>query len=232
MAHRALELLHLDQPSFILDIGCGSGLSGEILTSEGHMWVGMDISESMLSIAIDREVEGDLLYADMGQGVPFRPGSFDAAVSISAIQWLCNAETADVTVDTRLKTFFETLYASLKRGGRAALQFYPKDDKQRDLICKAAIKAGFAAGILEDEPGTKHVKVYLVLEVGGTGGDITNTVKGLEGVEVQDGRVKRGKKQVETRKDYIMKKKERERKKGRVVKKDSKYTGRKRRIQF
>src|SRR5690606_9062670 len=73
MAHRALELLHLDQPSFILDIGCGSGRSGEIRTSEGHMWVGMDISESMLSIAIDREVEGDLLYADMGQGVPFRP---------------------------------------------------------------------------------------------------------------------------------------------------------------
>lgn len=197
------------------------------------MWVGMDISESMLSIAIDREVEGDLLYADMGQGVPFRPGSFDAAVSISAIQWLCNAETADVTVEERLKRFFETLYASLKRGGRAALQFYPKDDRQRDLICKSAIKAGFAAGLLEDEPGTKHVKVYLVLEVGGTGGDITNAVKDLEGVDVQDGRKKRaGKKDVETRKDYIMKKKERERKKGRVVKKDSKYTGRKRRIQF
>ena len=37
-----------DFPSFILDVGCGSGLSGEILTEEGHIWVGMDIAPSML----------------------------------------------------------------------------------------------------------------------------------------------------------------------------------------
>ena len=27
---------------------CGSGLSGEALTEDGHYWVGVDISESML----------------------------------------------------------------------------------------------------------------------------------------------------------------------------------------
>lgn len=27
---------------------CGSGLSGEALTEEGHYWVGVDISKSML----------------------------------------------------------------------------------------------------------------------------------------------------------------------------------------
>jgi len=50
MTYRALELLALpeDKPSFILDIGCGSGLSGEILEEEGHVWAGVDISPSML----------------------------------------------------------------------------------------------------------------------------------------------------------------------------------------
>jgi 18S rRNA (guanine1575-N7)-methyltransferase len=50
MTHRALELLALPegQSSFILDIGCGSGLSGEILEEEGHVWVGVDIAPSML----------------------------------------------------------------------------------------------------------------------------------------------------------------------------------------
>jgi 18S rRNA (guanine1575-N7)-methyltransferase len=50
MAYRALELLNLpeDEPAYILDIGCGSGLSGEILEEEGHIWVGMDIAPSML----------------------------------------------------------------------------------------------------------------------------------------------------------------------------------------
>ncbi len=55
MTHRALELLALPVPSaFILDIGCGSGLSGEILDEEGHVWVGMDIAPSMLGMSSRR----------------------------------------------------------------------------------------------------------------------------------------------------------------------------------
>lgn len=50
MTDRALELLQLpaDESCFLLDIGCGSGLSGEILDEDGHVWVGCDISPSML----------------------------------------------------------------------------------------------------------------------------------------------------------------------------------------
>ena len=52
MTYRALELLNLppDQPAFLLDIGCGSGLSGEILDEQGHVWVGVDVAPSMLGI--------------------------------------------------------------------------------------------------------------------------------------------------------------------------------------
>lgn len=50
MTYRALELLNLppDEPAFLLDIGCGSGLSGEILDEQGHVWVGVDVAPSML----------------------------------------------------------------------------------------------------------------------------------------------------------------------------------------
>lgn len=44
----------------ILDIGCGSGISGEEITDQGHFWVGVDISRDMLNVAIERESEGDL----------------------------------------------------------------------------------------------------------------------------------------------------------------------------
>lgn len=100
MTYRALELLNLppDQPAFLLDIGCGSGLSGEILDEEGYIWAGVDIAPSMLGlcalslhsrlsflifhleVALDREVEGDLFLQDIGQGLSFRPGSFDGAI--------------------------------------------------------------------------------------------------------------------------------------------------------
>ncbi|RFU31363.1 hypothetical protein B7463_g4987, partial [Scytalidium lignicola] len=247
MTHRALELLDLKGPSLILDIGCGSGLSGEILSAvepeDGgpHIWVGMDISASMLDIALQRDVEGDLMLADIGQGVPFRAGSFDAAISISAIQWLCNVESNDVSATGRLSRFFDGLYSSLKRGGRAVCQFYPKNEQQRNMISGAAIKAGFGAGILEDDPGTKNSKLYLVLTVGGTspegnGGDITGVVHGMEGVDVLDERRKhkeKGRKEVKKgSKAWIINKKEQMERKGKIVKHTSKYTGRKRHITF
>lgn len=50
MTYRALELLNLPhgEPAFLLDIGCGSGLSGEILDEGGYIWAGVDIAPSML----------------------------------------------------------------------------------------------------------------------------------------------------------------------------------------
>ncbi|KAF2281023.1 williams Beuren syndrome chromosome region 22 protein-like protein [Westerdykella ornata] len=246
MTHRALELLDLKSPSLILDVGCGSGLSGEILSAsdeEGtpggpHIWIGFDISSSMLGVALEKEVEGDLFLADAGQGVPFRAGTFDAAISISAIQWLCNAESSEESPAGRLSRFFNGLYASLRRGGRAVCQFYPKNDEQKKMISAAAVKAGFGAGLLEDDPGTKSAKTYLVLTVGGgeLDGDITGVVKGMEGVDVLDQRRKvKDRRRPEDRKGskaWIIKKKEQMERKGKVVKATSKYTGRKRRIAF
>jgi len=50
MAERCIQLCNLeDEPCLVLDIGCGSGLSGEMLSEYEHMWVGVDISENMLS---------------------------------------------------------------------------------------------------------------------------------------------------------------------------------------
>lgn len=51
IAERAIELLNLEAGSLVLDIGCGSGLSGETLTENGYIWEGIDISRDMLNIA-------------------------------------------------------------------------------------------------------------------------------------------------------------------------------------
>jgi 18S rRNA (guanine1575-N7)-methyltransferase len=89
MTERCIELLSLPsstsdpeepRPSLLLDIGCGSGLSGELLSEAGHIWVGCDVSPSMLEVALERETEGDLFLQDIGQGFGFRPGSFDGAI--------------------------------------------------------------------------------------------------------------------------------------------------------
>jgi 18S rRNA (guanine1575-N7)-methyltransferase len=73
ITQRAIELLVLPthRPSYILDIGCGSGLSGQELENAGHYWAGCDISRDMLNVAAERESEaGDLVHQDIGLGAP------------------------------------------------------------------------------------------------------------------------------------------------------------------
>jgi len=48
-------------------------------------------------------------------------GVFDAAISISAVQWLCVAAKKHYNPYQRLNKFFSSLYYSLKSGGRAVL---------------------------------------------------------------------------------------------------------------
>ncbi len=260
MTERALELLALPEwkkPALLLDIGCGSGLSGELLTEEGHEWVGMDISPSMLEVALEQDCEGDLLLADAGQGCGFRAGMFDGAISISVLQWLCNADKTTNSPAARLSTFFTTLYGSLSRGARAVFQFYPESDEQARFIMSFATKAGFGGGLVVDYPNSRKAKkFYLVLWVGGEmlgrngekmsqelpQGLVAEHEAGQQGkpasvkYEASRDTTKLSKKakakQKINAKDWIIHKKEVNKKRGKDVPHDSKYTGRKRKTAF
>ncbi|XP_024884799.1 probable 18S rRNA (guanine-N(7))-methyltransferase [Temnothorax curvispinosus] len=170
MCERAIELLVLpeDQSCLLLDIGCGSGLSGSVLEDQGHIWIGVDISSAMLDVAVERELDGDLILGDIGQGLPFKAGTFDGAVSISALQWLCYASKTSHNPTKRLYRFFSTLYACLSRSARAVLQFYPENGEQVELITAQATKAGFYGGVVVDfSNSAKEKKMFLVLMTGG-----------------------------------------------------------------
>ncbi|XP_024944904.1 probable 18S rRNA (guanine-N(7))-methyltransferase isoform X2 [Cephus cinctus] len=239
MCERAIELLLLpeDEACFLLDIGCGSGLSGSVLEDQGHVWVGVDISPAMLNVALEREVEGDLILGDMGQGMSFRAGSFDGAVSISALQWLCNADKATHNPVKRLQQFFSSLFACLSRSARAVFQFYPENSDQIELVTTQAMKAGFFGGIVVDFPNsTKAKKFFLVLMTGGSmplpkalGTEDTSTVSYTSKRE----QMKKAKgKPLKKSRDWILEKKERRKRQGREVRENSRYTGRKRSGRF
>lgn len=256
LSERALELLALPGdgvPRLLLDIGCGSGLSGETLSENGHQWIGLDISQSMLNIALEREVEGDLLLGDMGQGLGLRPGVVDGAISISAVQWLCNADKASHEPRLRLKAFFGSLYRCLARGARAVFQIYPESVAQRELILGAAMRAGFAGGVVVDYPhSSKSRKEFLVLTCGppsisseapkGKVGDMESCSDDESSGDEENRTVcisdrhRPRKKQKITKKgkgrEWVLKKKEQMRRKGCAVPPDTKYTARKRKARF
>ncbi|XP_052246184.1 probable 18S rRNA (guanine-N(7))-methyltransferase [Dreissena polymorpha] len=244
LSERAIELLALpeDTSCFILDVGCGSGLSGECLTEQGHFWVGLDISPHMLAVANEREVEGDLLLGDMGEGLPFKPGTFDGVISISALQWLCNADKKYHHPPKRLLKFFSTLYACMARGSRAVFQLYPENSSQLELITQQSMRAGFTGGLVVDYPNsTKAKKMFLCLFAGGQAQQLPQGL-GTEASETSQTRATftskrermknaRGKSLKKSR-DWILEKKERRRRQGKEVRPDTKYTGRKRKANF
>lgn len=243
MTERALELLALpdDEPCYLLDIGCGSGLSGEVLTEYGHYWVGYDISSPMLNIAGEREVEGDLLLHDAGMGNPFRPGTFDACISISALQWLCNVDKKWHHPVKRLHAFFSTLYTALIRGGKAVLQFYPENPDQVELITSQAMRAGFTGGVVVDYPNsTRAKKIFLVLFAGVSNAVMPKALGMEEGSDTvsftsfrdRSNNKHRNGKPSKKSKEWISLKKDRRKKQGKDVRADSKYSGRKRKTKF
>lgn len=243
MTERALELLCLDEdvPSLLLDIGCGSGLSGGVVEENGHHWIGVDISEAMLEVANERkqddELSGDIALNDAGQGLPFRAGSFDGAISISALQWLCNADKKSHNPVKRLYSLFQSLYSCLSRGSRAVFQFYPENESQIDLVTKQAMKAGFTGGVVVDYPNSsKAKKFFLVLF---TGGAPAHMPQGLteqstnEAIYSETSSKRQRRQDMRNRppkksRQWVLEKKERRRRQGREVRPDTKYTGRRR----
>ena len=104
--------------------------------------MGCDISGSMLSVAKERNVEGDLFHSDLGDGLYFREGTFDACISISTIQWLTCCDTSKQKPIQRLANLFNSLFKCLKRGARSVFQLYPQSSEQLQIITECAMKAG------------------------------------------------------------------------------------------
>jgi len=250
MSERALELLNIlpadkGGPKILLDLGCGSGLSGEVIQENGHMWIGVDISPSMIGIATERKAEGDMFLADLGEGLFFRPGMFDGAISISALQWLCNADKKYHEPKKRITKFFQSLYNCLTRGGRAVLQFYPENAAQMELITGCAMKCGFTGGLVVDFPHSSRAKKYFLCLFAGTPSEEAQLPKALGedaiGDEEQEDETvafskerrtehkkRKGKRDPVKSKNWVIKKKESQRRKGLEVRPDTKYTARKR----
>ena len=132
-------------------MGCGSGISGAVLQEAGHAWIGCDISSDMLNVAAEDDPQAghSLLKSDMGQGVPFRPGVFDGAISISAVQWLCYSNSKAEVPRHRLTCFFRSLYGALRRGARAVIQLYPESAVQMELISSTASGGPWCARIAQ-----------------------------------------------------------------------------------
>ncbi|MEM8551877.1 MAG: methyltransferase domain-containing protein, partial [Pseudomonadota bacterium] len=76
---RDLTGRHTKGPHRILDVGCGTGLSGAVFADMASDITGVDLAQDMLALADDRDVYADLY---VGEAVAFMEGWDEAPFSL------------------------------------------------------------------------------------------------------------------------------------------------------
>ncbi|MHA1277022.1 MAG: class I SAM-dependent methyltransferase [Candidatus Helarchaeota archaeon] len=162
MTLRALEILELDAPALILDLGCGTGISMQTLVEVGHTVKGIDIAKPMLTIARNRGL--DVIYGDFTVQIPFETNFFDYVISISTLQWIFHGFRPKIIYEKGRQAATEVSRV-LKEKGKAIFQFYPKNEAQLDLAGRIFKKAHFQVIKIIDEPNIpKRKKVFLLCQ--------------------------------------------------------------------
>ena len=72
----------------ILDVGCGSGLSGVALARGGYALIdGCDLSPAMLALAVETGVYKTLSEADLNEGLDVADSTYDAATAVGVFSF-------------------------------------------------------------------------------------------------------------------------------------------------
>ena len=159
---RALELLNLkNKDALILDAGCGPGFAAIYLKEIGYRIVALDIISKFLrfyEINDLNPINSDMCFP------PFRPSSFDAIISISALQWIFR-DLNNKLMHTKLINLSKSFFKILKPKTRVVMQFYPKNKELMERIGKViAEHTDFKGEFIIDNPHRqKKRKIFLLL---------------------------------------------------------------------
>lgn len=146
--------------ALVLDAGCGNGFSSLVLREHGfRAIVGVDISPDMLAM----HGGGHVVLGDIAR-LPFRPGAFDALVSISAMNFVSRDATDDA-LPALYTSIARDVHDMLVPGGRAVIEFYPRSPRELAAITAAfgTSTSGLDAFLVVDKPGTRKEQKYLLL---------------------------------------------------------------------
>jgi 18S rRNA (guanine1575-N7)-methyltransferase len=158
-----------DEPFFILDLGCGTGFSTEILIERGFRVVGVDILLDMLSKVktkknyMNNQNNLELILADINF-IPLRSSSINHAISISAYNFITH-KAESIRDKTKIaNNTAKYLYKLLKPDGRIIIEFYPKDDIELEMFSSSFNTNGFNGFVVKQNPNQKSGQTFLLLK--------------------------------------------------------------------
>ena len=161
--------INIGDSGLILDLGCGTGFSSEILLENGFRVIGIDILSEMLLKAREKKKSFDnykdleLILADINF-LPIKGASIDHIISISSYNFIAYGKE---NFGEKIKLLNDTakyLNKILKKRGRIIIEFYPKDDHELSIFKKSFINNGFEGFTVKNNPMQKSGQTFLLLK--------------------------------------------------------------------
>ena len=153
----------------ILDLGCGTGFSSEMLAENGFRVIGIDILRDMLYKAHNKRKSISLynniflILADI-KHLPLRNNIIDHIISVSAYNFILDNY---LNVENKLRilnTTAKSLYQLLKENGRIIIEFYPKNEKELEWFSSSFKANGFEGFIVKSKSKQKSGQYFLLLQ--------------------------------------------------------------------
>ncbi|MFX1496045.1 MAG: class I SAM-dependent methyltransferase [Promethearchaeota archaeon] len=160
----------LDNHSYlILDLGCGTGFSSEVLIDSGFKVLGIDVLLDMITLAknkkhyLEQGSNLNLILADI-KHLPLRTESIDHIISISAYNFILHNinhyKEKAISIDSTTKS----LNKILKKNGRTIIEFYPNNEEELSLFQSSFTSNGFDGFMIKKNPKQRKGQTYLLLK--------------------------------------------------------------------
>ena len=164
------KLDHLSKEnSLILDMGCGTGFSSELLVSQGFRVVAIDVLVDMIYKAREKrethvEYESiNLILADINN-LPFRESIFELALSVSAYNFIIHGLKHIEEKKNRLYHTVRMIFDILKPHGRFIIEFYPANDQELELFTSSFRSNGFDGYYIKQRENQQSGQTFLLLK--------------------------------------------------------------------
>lgn len=160
----------LDKNTYlILDLGCGTGFSSEVLIDSGFKVVGIDILLDMIILAknkkryLEQGSNLNLILADI-KHLPLRIESVDHIISISAYNFILHNINHYKKKALLIDSTTKSLNKILKKNGRIIIEFYPNNEEELSLFQSSFTTNGFDGFIIKKNPNQRKGQTFLLLK--------------------------------------------------------------------
>lgn len=161
--------IQMEDSSLILELGCGTGFSSEVLIENGFIVIGVDILPDMLLKAREKKKDMKfeklllLILADINY-LPIRANVIDHIISISSYNFIIHGNKNFGEKIKLLNNTAKYLGKILKKEGRTIIEFYPIDDQELTIFNNSFTKNGFEGFMVKSNPKQKSGQIFLLLK--------------------------------------------------------------------